>query len=92
MGVFTSPTAQYIIKYFSNESDVAFENSIIIKSLDSRNKTNILIPANFTGKQLQVQVAFSLVEQQRASAPLLVGKSHIIYISTYCYNYAVGSS
>ena len=74
MGALDSSSTFYIVYYFSNESDVGFENSIIVQSFDSRNKTNILIPANFTGKQLQVQVTISFVGQQRASAPLLVGK------------------
>ena len=74
MGFLDSSSTSYIINYFSNESDVGFENSIIIPSFDSRNRTNILIPANFTGKQLQVQVTISFVGRKLASEPLLVGK------------------
>ena len=83
MALIDSPSTFYIINYFSNESGIGFENSIIIASSVSRNRTNILIPANFIGKQLQVQVTVSIFGQLRASEPLIVGKSYVYYLQLY---------
>ena len=83
MGSLDSSSTFYIINYFSNESGIGFENSIILPSFDFRNRTNILIPANFTGKQLQVQVTVGFVGRKLASEPLLVGKSYIYYVQLY---------
>ena len=79
MGVF-GPSGFFIIKYSSNESDVGFENSIMIRSPDSRNRTNISVPANFTGQQLEVQVTLNLIGRESASAPFIVGKSYYVAV------------
>ena len=78
MGSFTTIDTLFTIKYSSNESDVGFENSIMIQSPDSRNRTNISVPANFTGQQVQVQVTLSLIGRESASAPFIVGKSYYV--------------
>ena len=76
----TSSAIIFIIKYSSNESDVGFENSIMIRSPDSRNRTNISVPANFTGQQLQLQVTLSFLGREGASAPSIVGKSYYVAV------------
>ena len=75
VGVFDSPRAFYIINYFSNESDVGFENNISVPP-EFRSETDILIPANFTGQQVQVRVELRFFMQQEVSAPLTVGKTY----------------
>ena len=80
IGTLGSAGIIFIIKYSSNESDVGFENSIMIRSPDSRHRTNISVPANFTGQQLQVQVTLSLIGRESASAPFIVGKSYYVAV------------
>ena len=54
-----------------------------MQSVDFRNKTNIFIPANFTGQQIQVQVVLTFVGfvgQESASTPITVGKRNYVHI------------
>ena len=74
---FDSLSTFYTIYYFSDDSDVIFNNSVE-KSLseNSENRmSDLLIPTNFTGQQIQVQVGFTFNSQERSrSMPIIVGK------------------
>jgi len=76
--------ASYIIYYFSNEPDTGFENSIEQQAAEMR-ISNISIPRNFTGQQLQIQVTLNFFRTQESprSSPLTVGKTSYIMCSLY---------
>ena len=54
-----------------------------MQSVNFRNKTDIFIPANFTGQQIQVQVVLTFLNfigQDSASTPITVGKRNYAHI------------
>ena len=73
----SSPSTFYTIYYFSNDSDVIINNSVETQSENPENRiSDILLPTNFTGQQIQVQVGFTINSQERSrSIPVIVGKA-----------------
>ena len=72
----SSTSAFYTVFYLSNDGfEFRFDQQP--GNLDTM-ISGILIPTNFTGQQLQVQVALTLNSQEGArSTPLTVGKNYV---------------
>ena len=74
-----SSLSVFTIYYFSNDSDVIINNSVETQSKNPENRiSDILLPTNFTGQQIQVQVGLTFNSQEGSrirSIPVIVGKA-----------------
>ena len=77
MDRFNSPSTFYTIYYFSNDSDVIINNSVETERGNLENRiSDILLPTNFTGQQIQVQVGLTFNSQEGSrSIPVTLGKA-----------------